>query len=317
MSSVGDLNIRVRRPSTPGANGQILFNNNGVEGANINFTYNVSTSTANVPTLNLSSSLYTQFITCYSNMTVEGQLNMLGTLPSVIWVQTGAAANTGQYQMVGQANGSWTFNTQFDNGTIGNDVLTVNRTSVNVSSIYLGNPIDKPVINISGTIAANQSPSVNNVTRTFTGLAAFKTPTSTSGNATLTIDNSLILTFNETGRYQFELFLIFYETTGSTGGFQFDLGANTAITANIGYSVYGWGGGTTVNPTTAITANNTATSAAAAATSATSPSFIRAQGYFQVTTAGYIGLRWAQASAVAANVTNLKEGSYFIANKIG
>lgn len=40
--SVGELNSRQRRPSTPGANQQILFNNSGVEGANANALYNVA-----------------------------------------------------------------------------------------------------------------------------------------------------------------------------------------------------------------------------------------------------------------------------------
>lgn len=42
--SVGEMNMRVRRASTPGANTQILFNNNGVDGANVNLTYNYNTS---------------------------------------------------------------------------------------------------------------------------------------------------------------------------------------------------------------------------------------------------------------------------------
>jgi len=39
MSSHGELNQRARRPSTPGQNTQILFNNNGVDGANANLTF--------------------------------------------------------------------------------------------------------------------------------------------------------------------------------------------------------------------------------------------------------------------------------------
>lgn len=46
--SAGEMFIAGRRPSIPGANTQILYNSQGVEGANVNLTFNVATSTLNV-----------------------------------------------------------------------------------------------------------------------------------------------------------------------------------------------------------------------------------------------------------------------------
>jgi len=48
MSSGGEIGIQVRRPSTPGANQQILFNQGGVDGANANLTYNIAAQTVGV-----------------------------------------------------------------------------------------------------------------------------------------------------------------------------------------------------------------------------------------------------------------------------
>jgi hypothetical protein len=46
--SVGDINTRARRPSTPGSNTQIIFNNGGVDGAQANATYNIASNTLSV-----------------------------------------------------------------------------------------------------------------------------------------------------------------------------------------------------------------------------------------------------------------------------
>jgi len=48
MSSAGDLNAGVKRPSAPGANTQLLYNQGGIEGANSNLTFDYANNSLNV-----------------------------------------------------------------------------------------------------------------------------------------------------------------------------------------------------------------------------------------------------------------------------
>jgi hypothetical protein len=148
-----------------------------------------------------------------------------------------------------------------------------------------------------------------------TGLAAFRSADTTAVSSTLTADAQLTLTFTQTGKYVFEVFLPFYEATLGTGGFQFDLGSGTATVGGIVYGLTGFVTAAVTNA--AITSATTATSASSIATSASAPSWYLAKGWVNVTAVGTLAVRWAQATTLLADPTTLKAGAYFTATKIG
>jgi hypothetical protein len=170
------------------------------------------------------------------------------------------------------------------------------------------------LLSSTGIIALPASPLSSTQTQAFTGLSNKKTSDSTSGSATLTADAALTVTCNETGYYQIEIFLAFYEAVLGTGGFQFDLNAGSATLGAILFGSDGF--------TTAAIANSAATSAATAtqyntvATSSSAPSWTYLTGAVQVTAAGTFGVRWAQ-NTVSVNLTTLKALSYITLTKIG
>jgi hypothetical protein len=148
-----------------------------------------------------------------------------------------------------------------------------------------------------------------------TGVAAFRSADTTAVSSTLTADAQLTLTFTQTGKYAFEVFLPFYEATLGTGGFQFDLGSGTATVGGIVYGLTGFVTAAVTNA--AITSATTATSASSIATSASAPSWYLAKGWVNVTGVGTLAVRWAQATTLLADPTTLKAGAYFTATKIG
>jgi hypothetical protein len=167
----------------------------------------------------------------------------------------------------------------------------------------------------AGVLQIPACPLAANGTRAATGLAAFRSADTTSSSNALTADTQLTLTFNEVGKYAIEIFLPFYEATLGTGGFQFDLNSGSATIGGIVYGLDGFVTGAIANA--AVTSVATATSAATVATSATAPSWYLAKGWLNVTGAGTLAVRWAQAATLLADPTTLKAGAYFMATKIG
>jgi len=131
----------------------------------------------------------------------------------------------------------------------------------------------------------------------------------------LTADAALTVTLNETGLYEFELFLPFYEAVVSTGGFQFDLNGGTATVSDIVYGITGFV--TAVFGAAAVTALNTATGAATVSGSAAAPSWFLAKGSMDINGTGTVIPRWAQNSSLGADPTTLKQGAYLKFTKIG
>jgi hypothetical protein len=145
-------------------------------------------------------------------------------------------------------------------------------------------------------------------------LANFKSALSTSIVATLATDASLTVTC-PVGWYDVEAFLVFFEATLGTGGFQFDFNGGTAVIANPAFAVNGFS--TAAFSNAATTSISTATSIATVGTSSTAPSWVRVKGTIHVTTAGTFAVRWAQASLLAADPTTLAAGSHIILTNIG
>jgi hypothetical protein len=201
-----------------------------------------------------------------------------------------------------------------------NGQLLLNNSGVEGASPNLTFNMGTSTLTVAGkakvysTIVANSSALSNNVTQVYTGLAAYKGAVSTAVNNTLTADANLILTFNETGHYQFETRLFAFAANSNTqASFNCDLGSNTAVTQNLVAVAM-----TSQSTGLGVTSNTANVSVGfSAGTSATTPSWVFISGHFYVTTPGNIGIRWAQLSTIAANATSLMNGSHFNAVKIG
>jgi hypothetical protein len=173
-------------------------------------------------------------------------------------------------------------------------------------------------LNVQKNMYALGSPLLSTATTVQTGLANFKATATISTSTALTADTSLTVTCNETGWYDMNTYLSFYESTVGTGGFQFDFAGGSAVFSTVGFNlgVNGFAG-VAAFANAAILTSATATSIATITTSATAPNWAQVQGTVNVTTAGTVAVRWAQASLLAADATNLTTGSHIILTKIG
>ena len=151
--------------------------------------------------------------------------------------------------------------------------------------------------------------------RAMTAIAGVKPTNSQSISNALAADSDLTLTFNEIGTYALDGYLSFYETTLGTGGFQFDFNSGSATVGAINFGVDGYVTAAVGNA--AVTSVSTATSFGTIVTSSSAPSWLRITGYLTVTVVGTFALRWAQASTLAIDPTNLLAGSRLMATKIG
>lgn len=216
-----------------------------------------------------------------------------------------SAANAYAMNVAGPNVGDQSFGLLISAGTTVNDACVTYRGPLGtVYSQLLGN----------GVMTLLKSPLASAQTQVVSGLAGFRASDNTAANNTLTADAQLTLTFNETGKYQFEIFLPFYQAVAGTAGFQFDLNSGTATVAAIVFNASGWS--TAAVSFVGATTVSTATAMATIATAAASPSWILAKGWLSITVAGTRAVRWAQ-NTTDVNVTTLKTGAYFQAIKIG
>lgn len=246
-------------------------------------------------------------------VTINGPNSATGDALSVVGSFTGAG--TVQLVAISDVNNSSGVNIKL----LGNGVTTPAKYLRILSGNFeiVNNAYSAVVLRVtdSGALNLPTSPAAAAITNALTGIAAFKPSDTTAANNTLTADATLSLTFNETGKYAFELWLPFFEATLGTGGFQFDLNSGTATVGAIVYGVDGFSTASVINA--GITSVATATSAGSVATSSTAPSWFLAKGWLSITVAGTLVPRWAQASTLGADPTTLKTGAYFMAIKIG
>lgn len=165
----------------------------------------------------------------------------------------------------------------------------------------------------SSTIVAPSNPASNVQTRAFTGCAVVMGANTASVAGTLTNEANLSITLPETGTYQIDGYLSFYEATLGTGGFQFDLAGGTVGITWINWAADGYVTSVVGNP--AALATNIAQSYATVATSPTAPSWVRITGTMKTSNNGTFIPRWAQASG-SVNATNLLQGSRLTITKI-
>lgn len=170
-------------------------------------------------------------------------------------------------------------------------------------------------LTVSGPVSLIGSPLIKTATRAVTAVSGVKLSNSQSTSSTLAADIDLTLTFNETGTYALDGYLSFYETTLGTGGFQFDFNSGSATLGAINFGVDGYVTAAVGNA--AVTSISTATSFGTVVTSSSAPSWLRITGYLTITGVGTFALRWAQASTLALDPTNLLAGSRLMATKIG
>lgn len=166
-----------------------------------------------------------------------------------------------------------------------------------------------------GSLAVPKSPLASATTQVFTGLANFKSALSTAASAVLTTDAALTVTCNETGWYDVDAYLVFYEATSGTGGFQFDFNGGGATVANPSFAVNGFS--TAAFSNAATTSISTATGIGTVGTSSAAPSWARVKGTIQVTVVGTFAIRWAQNTILAIDPTTLAAGSKIVLTKIG
>ena len=166
----------------------------------------------------------------------------------------------------------------------------------------------------SSTVSATGSPLAQSATQAVTAISGVKPGNSQATSNALTADSDLTLTFNETGTFALDGYLSFYETTLGTGGFQFDFNSGSATVGAINFGVDGFI--TSAVGNAAVTSVSTVTSFATIVTSSSAPSWVRITGYVKITGTGTFALRWAQASTLGADPTNLLAGSRLMATKI-
>lgn len=176
--------------------------------------------------------------------------------------------------------------------------------------------VSQIIIKAGGALGAVASPLTSAATQAFTGVANFKSTATVSTAASLVADAALTVTCNETGRYDLDIFLSFFETTLGTGGIQFDVGGGGATLGDFKIGVIGFVGGA-VAAKAGVTSSATAFSFATITTSSTAQDWVHGKGTFNVTTTGTVAVRWGQASLLAADATNLTTGSSIILTKIG
>ena len=299
--------------------GNLLVTQNTFSG-NITVTQNTKSGNLAVTTLMNTASLNVSANISNTGNLLVTQNTFTGNLAVTTLINTSSInvsaniSNTGNLlvtQNTFSGNLAITQNTKSGNLSI---TTLINTASLNVSSTA-----NVATMNILGILTANASPLTNLSTRAATGLVALQNvATLITSSVALTVDNYLSLTFNETGWYDIEVYLFVSGNSGSNGfgGFQFDLGSNTATIANLVYQVSGYSNNY-ITPTAAITLNNTVavTNSNVSATNA-SPSWFFGKGSATITGVGNWGVRVAQNTS-SANAVTVMPGSYFKATKIG
>ena len=171
MPSHGELGLKSRRISTPGANTNILYNKGGVDGADANLTYDYVTSN-----LNVAGNIFITGNNSY--LAVRGQLPVAiaalgnsapggvyigsesnGNLQTIQFFTANAAVDNAWWEIQAQNTGILTFrsaNDRYQNITTWMQVRRANANS-NIGTITLGNSNDLPNINLIGIVGISQN----------------------------------------------------------------------------------------------------------------------------------------------------------------
>lgn len=183
MTAHGEIGLKSRRPSTPGANQQLLFNQGGVDGANANLIFDFANSS-----LNVTGNIFTSngFIAVRGSLPVAIQPlanNVLGgiyiggeakgNIQTIQMFSANAAVDNAWWEIFSQNTGN--FQIRSANDTYGNIqiALLIRRANANsnIGTIEIGNIRDLPNTTIFGnTITTNvYSGNIINTQNTTTG----------------------------------------------------------------------------------------------------------------------------------------------------
>jgi len=272
---------------------------------NVSSILNVTGNIANTGNLYATQNIYTGNISVAQNASL-GNLSI---------TQNATFGNVNVANLNVTQNISNTGNLKVTQNTFtGNLAITQNLTA--------GNAVVSAALNVYSTFNANGSPTTNTTTRIETGLSAFLTAnTQRTSCATITAENNLAITLNETGVYTLEAFFIFNSSTASAangaGGIKFDFGGGTATVNRATYGASGWVnsaqntqaavGGTSGAQTLTYTTIDPAT---------TATDWIYITGLIKTNVAGTVIPRYCQAAS-SANAANLSANSWWLLTKVG
>jgi len=205
--SVGDMNWRVRRPSTPGANQQIIFNKGGVDGASPNLTFDYNANVLNVTSLNVAANianvgnlLVTQNIATgnlvIAQNVVAGNINVANINVSA---NVSNAGNILVTQNIYTGNIIVTQNTATGNLSVTQNISAgnINVANINVSANIsnAGNILVSQNV-VTGNITINQNTSTGNLSITQNTTAGNISAANVNVSATLNVAANISNTGN-------------------------------------------------------------------------------------------------------------------------
>lgn len=156
MTAHGEIGLKSRRPSTPGANTQILYNQGGVDGASQNLFFDFVNNSLNViGNARVTQNLATANITATQNITAASITLTTNIAAGNIFVtQNIATGNLSVPQNTATGNLSVPGNGDFGNITTANITASLNGTFGNIAT---GNLTASQNANVNGYIAVHGS----------------------------------------------------------------------------------------------------------------------------------------------------------------
>jgi hypothetical protein len=209
-------------------------------------------------------------------------------------------------QFIGSSAGGESYGVQINAGFNASDyALYVQNYSKTAE--YLG-------VRGDGHIIATSSPLTGTLTQVETGVSSHLTADFTITNNATPAATGLSLTFNETGTYEVEMWVLFYESATATDGIKTLFGGTateTGFFTYVGEAV----SGTIVSAVATAWTNGFAF--ATVSTSSTGPSTLMIRGNLTVTATGTLIFEASQNTASSGSTLHVMAGSYMTATKIG
>jgi len=226
--------ISSRRPSTPGANQQVLFNANGLEGASPNLTFNVASNTLTVPAIQVTNATIsnltaTSFVGPNATTSQRGVTELIDSVASA---DTGNAATANAVRTaMTQANTlTGNANLYFQNSATMNILASVNVAGVSSNITFQANQAAL----LLGVIPTNPS----NIAMTYYSNGNVGIDTIGGGGSGTPGGSNTQIQFNQSGNFGGDLNLT-YNVAGSVIGNTslsaplFVVNANVIISGNV------------------------------------------------------------------------------------
>ena len=230
MSLAGELDLRLRRSSTPGANGQILFNQNGVEGTNANLTWdNANANLSVIGSVNASFILSTN--ASHGNLTVT---------------QNVVAGNINVANINVSANISNVGNLLITQNTFTGNLSVTQNLTMTTGNISVANINVSAIANLAALISPNATTYANgtvviaSANHNFNNTATINVVATANGsqaNLSFTANaNAIIASANQSNLHtvveangQIQIDYVLGPPGGAGGAYQVDILANGAV----------------------------------------------------------------------------------------